>query len=99
MAKSIYRRMRVLARRLLTGVGIVGVFSVPTSARPNPASERVALESRVRAVRQEIQAHAPAIQPNGDEPVAAQWGNWGNWSNWANAWHNWGNWGNWANMA
>ena len=97
MAKN-FRRAWVFARHLLTGLGAIGLFSTSAPASPIPPAERLALESRVLAVRQAMQqAVPPAVQPDANQALAAQWGNWGNWGNWANAWNNWGNWGNWGN--
>jgi hypothetical protein len=96
MPKKHARRASLFAR-LLTGLGAVGLFGT-SPAHPVQPAERLALESRVLAIRHAMQQDSPpAIQPDSDQSVAAQWGNWGNWGNWANAWNNWGNWGNWGN--
>jgi hypothetical protein len=99
MSKNLVRRARVFARHLLTGLGAVGLFSASAPANTVPPAERLALESRVLAIRQAMQqVTRPAVEPDSNEAfAAAQWGNWGNWRNWANAWNNWGNWGNWGN--
>ena len=60
-------------------------------------SERVALESRVKAVRESLADPARRAEvPWPRELLAQYWPNWPNWGNWNN-WPNWGNWGNWFN--
>jgi hypothetical protein len=78
-----------LLRRLLVLVGAFGLCGATANAN-TVADDRLALESRVQTVRQDIQAVA-ADETQSVQPVTAQWGNWGNWRN---AWNNWGNWRN-----
>jgi hypothetical protein len=77
-----------LVRPLLVLVGAFGLWGATPSATA-VADDRLALESRVQAVRQQI--HVAAANQS-VFPVLAQWGNWNNWGNWRNAWNNWGNW-------
>jgi hypothetical protein len=95
MAKNLVHLGWRFARRLFTALGAAGLVTTSVSATQIPSPERLALESRVQAVRQTLQDSAPQfLQSWDDESLASQWGNWGNWGNWANAWNNWGNWGN-----
>lgn len=86
-------RRWALARRLVAGLlcATAGAgLAAPTPGTPGSVDlERQALESRVAAVREAIQAGRPnsKVAPTG--PLA-QWRNWPNWSNWSN-WPNWGN--------
>jgi len=86
-----------MIRGLLTWIGVVaGVLSSAgvAEARVEPPA-RVALEARVQAVREAMQASNEAAAARGDKTLA-QWFNWSNWNNWNN-WPNWGKWGNWLN--
>ena len=106
MARNLIHRGLVLARHLLAALGVAGLFSTSAAANPISSIERLALESRVRALRQSLQDSAPPSLPAEKSDLSSaqrpwgnwnNWGNWGNWNNWANAWNNWGNWGNWFN--
>ena len=81
-----------ILRRLFVLLSAVGLFSATSSAAAEPLSEhRIALESRVQAVRKAIHEGRIA-RPESADFARAQWGNWGNWNKWSKAWNNWGNW-------
>jgi len=97
MSKNPFRRAWSSTFRLLAGLGAIGLFGTSAAANVFPPAERVALESRVLAIRRATQQMTPPpLDPHSSQAVAAQqWGKWGNWANNWNNWRNWGNWGNW----
>jgi hypothetical protein len=81
-----------ILRRMFVLIGAVGLFAAPGAAVATPLSQdRIALESRVQAVRKALHDGRIAKLESADF-APAQWGNWGNWNKWSNAWNNWSNW-------
>ena len=89
-----------MPRRLVALLATAGMFGPAAQARATVEMERIALESRVEAVRgvlgAEIDGNSARAPKKITKDKVAQWLNWPNWPNWGN-WNNWRNWGNWVN--
>jgi len=97
------RLLTALRRTATLLLGLSGLLAGAAQALPHQTlpPERAALETRVKLVREALNAQGDANNTlDAERPErVAQWLNWPNWNNWANwnNWNNWRNWGNWLN--